>query len=144
MVMPLSAAVSRIMTFEVDGRMFGLSIDNVVETRRLGWDKVQYLKQSATFTWRGRTLPLLFLSELLELETRPTQQEPMNKRNDIAVLVVKHYAERIGLVVDRFHGGMDLIVRPMEGVLAKLNTFSGTALRGDGSVMLVLNLRGLL
>jgi two-component system chemotaxis sensor kinase CheA len=39
---------------------------------------------------------------------------------------------------------MELIVRPMDGVLANLGAYSGTALQGDGSVLLVLNLRGLL
>jgi two-component system chemotaxis sensor kinase CheA len=142
LVMPLSAAVTRVMTFEVQGRQFGLPIDSVVETQRIDTHQVQYLKQSATFPWRGRTLPLLFLSDLLELET--SLDGIAAKRNDIAVLVVKHAAERVGLVVDRFLGGMELIVRPLDGVLAKLDAYSGTALLGDGSVLLVLNLRGLL
>jgi two-component system chemotaxis sensor kinase CheA len=39
---------------------------------------------------------------------------------------------------------MDVILKPMEGVLGDLQGYAGTALLGDGSVLLVLNLRELL
>ena len=50
----------------------------------------------------------------------------------------------VGLVVDRFREGMEVILKPLDGVLASLRGYSGTALLGDGSVLLVLNLKELL
>jgi two-component system chemotaxis sensor kinase CheA len=137
--LPLSAAVSRVMTFEVCGQEFGLPIDSVVETMRLSLEEVAHIKQHATFLWRDRTLPLVHLGDLLQLEHSDGEEE-----QEVAVLVVKHYGERVGLVVNDFQEGIDVILKPMEGVLGDLQGYAGTALLGDGSVLLVLNLRELL
>lgn len=48
-----------------------------------------------------------------------------------------------GLVVDHFREGMDIILKPFDGILAGLPGYSGTALLGDGRVLLVLNLKEL-
>ena len=47
-------------------------------------------------------------------------------------------------MVDGFRERMEVIVRPLDGVLAGLSGFSGTALLGDGRVLLVLNLPDLI
>ena len=46
--------------------------------------------------------------------------------------------------VDHFHGATDILLKPLEGVLAGLCGIAGTALMGDGSVLMVLNPKELL
>jgi len=46
----------------------------------------------------------------------------------------------LGIVVDDFESTVDILLRPLEGVLAALPQYSGSALLGDGSVLLILNL----
>jgi two-component system chemotaxis sensor kinase CheA len=50
----------------------------------------------------------------------------------------------VGLVVDAFHEGAEVILKPMEGVVADSRLFCGTALMGDGSVLLVLDVKEVL
>jgi two-component system chemotaxis sensor kinase CheA len=38
---------------------------------------------------------------------------------------------------------MDIILKPLDGVLAQMSAYAGTALLGDGSILLVLNLKEL-
>ena len=64
--------------------------------------------------------------------------------DELAVLVVRLGNESIGLLVDAFHETVDIILKPMSGVLAGISTYSGSALLGDGSVLMVLNVKGLL
>jgi len=45
------------------------------------------------------------------------------------------------LAIDTFGEGLELIVKPIEGNLAAAPGYGGTALLGDGSVLLVLDLR---
>ena len=59
-------------------------------------------------------------------------------------MVARVGRERVGIVVDGFRERMEVIVRPLDGLLAGLAGFSGTALLGDGRVLLVLNLSDLL
>ena len=61
-----------------------------------------------------------------------------------AVLVARVAGAAVGLVVDRLREGIDVILKPLEGVLAGMRGYSGSALLGDGRVLLVLNLKELL
>jgi two-component system chemotaxis sensor kinase CheA len=46
--------------------------------------------------------------------------------------------------VDDFRETVDIILKPMSGILGGLGGFSGSALLGDGSVLMVLNPRELI
>ncbi|HEX4856779.1 MAG TPA: chemotaxis protein CheW, partial [Limnobacter sp.] len=54
-------------------------------------------------------------------------------------LVIRHDGENVGLVVDDFRETIDIILKPMAGILSSLSVYSGSALMGDGSVLMVLN-----
>ena len=49
--------------------------------------------------------------------------------------------ESVGILVDEFHETVEIILKPMTGVLAGLTAYSGSALLGDGSVLMVLNVK---
>jgi two-component system chemotaxis sensor kinase CheA len=58
--------------------------------------------------------------------------------------VVRHGGEQVGLLVDRFCGVADVILKPLPGSLAGLAGYAGTALLGDGTVLMVLNTKELI
>jgi two-component system chemotaxis sensor kinase CheA len=47
----------------------------------------------------------------------------------------------VGLLVDDFRETVDIILKPMTGVLAQISAYAGSALLGDGSVLMVLNIK---
>ena len=67
-----------------------------------------------------------------------------NESDEVCVLVVNNGQGDFGLIIDKFHEGIDVIQKPLEGVMAGFNHFSGTALLGDGRVLLIINLQELL
>ncbi|WP_119156634.1 chemotaxis protein CheA [Caldimonas tepidiphila] len=133
--LPLSMAVTNVMIVEAAGRRFGVPMDLIVETVRVHAEDIHRFKQARTAVLRGRIVPLRGLGELLALDA----PELANDDGELAVLVVRIAGENVGLVVDQFHGASDIILKPLEGVLAGLTGFAGTALMGDGSVLMVLN-----
>ena len=133
--LPLSMAVTNVMIIEAGGRRFGVPMDLIVETVRVHTEDIHHFKQARTTVLRGRIVPLRSLHELLSLDTPPLT----NEDSEYAVLVVRFGHESVGLLVDQFHGSSDIILKPLEGVLAGLTGFAGTALMGDGSVLMVLN-----
>ncbi|MBK1714870.1 hypothetical protein CKO43_19090 [Rubrivivax gelatinosus] len=138
--LPLSMAVTNVMVIESAGRRFGVPMDLIVETVRVHGDDIHCFKQARTTVLRGRIVPLRALNELLALDTEPLK----NADGEFAVLVVRLGTEAVGLLVDQFHGASDIILKPLEGVLAGLTGFAGTALMGDGGVLMVLNPKELL
>ena len=47
----------------------------------------------------------------------------------------------MGLLIDGFRETMGVIQKPLNGFLSGLSAFSGSALMGDGSVLMILNIR---
>jgi two-component system chemotaxis sensor kinase CheA len=138
--LPLSMAVTHVMVVESAGRRLGVPMDLIVETVRVHADDIHHFKQAQTTVLRGRIVPLRALNDLLALDAHPQR----NEQGELAVLVVRIGQQNVGLLVDQFHGASDIILKPLEGVLAGLIGFSGTALMGDGGVLMVLNPKELL
>jgi two-component system chemotaxis sensor kinase CheA len=138
--LPLTMAVTRIVTIECCGRMFGIPMDIVAETVRLRSDQIHRIKTTETFVLRDSVIPILRLASSLQLP----DQGRAGQADEEAIMVVRIGRERIGIVVDGFRERMEVIVKPLEGVLEGMSGFSGTALLGDGRVLLILNLQELL
>jgi two-component system chemotaxis sensor kinase CheA len=128
------------MTIASDGQMFGVPMDMVVETVRVPITNVRSIKQRQATVLRGRIVPLMSLNTLLGLAAPPLT----NDDEELAALVVRVGEESVGLLVDEFHGTADIILKPLGGVLGQLKAYSGSALMGDGSVLMVLNLKEML
>jgi two-component system, chemotaxis family, sensor kinase CheA len=135
--LPLSMAVTRVMIVESDRQIFGVPMDHVVETVRVPKSSVHTIKQSRTTVLRDRIVPLKSLNALLGLSAEPQA----NADNELAVLVARVGGEVVGLLVDDFCETVDIIQKPLNGVLSGLGAYSGSALMGDGSVLMVLNLK---
>ncbi len=129
--LPLSMAVSQVMAFRVGGQRFGIAMDRVVETLRLPPRQLFTIKHQEAFLLRDRLVPVQRMRGLLGLP-------PAAAGEEMAVLVVRVHGEPLGLVIDDFDEGMETIVKPLEGVLGGLPGLVGTALLGDGSVLLVV------
>jgi two-component system, chemotaxis family, sensor kinase CheA len=139
LALPLSMAVTRVMVVEACGGMlFGIPMDQIAATVRVHRDEVRRLKQSEAFVLRDAIVPLIRLDRLLQMEPPPGVGD-CNEED--AVLVVRSSGGLVGLVVDQFHEGMDIILKPFNGILANIQGYSGSALLGDGRVLLVLNLK---
>jgi two-component system, chemotaxis family, sensor kinase CheA len=138
--LPLSMAVTNAMIIESNGRIFGVPIDVVVETVRVPRQSIRTIKKSLTTVLRGRIIPLQSLNGLLGLSA----PQKANDEDELAVLVVHHLGEAVGVIVDNFRETVDIILKPMAGVLAGLTAYSGSALLGDGSVLMILNIKEIL
>ena len=137
--LPLSMAVTKVMIVESDNQIFGVPMDHVVETVRLPLSAIHTIKNNQTAVLRDRIIPLKGLNALLDI---PIDQR-VNENDEIAVLIARVGADVVGLMVDDFKETMDVIQKPLSGVLAGLSAYSGSALMGDGSVLMVLNTRGI-
>jgi two-component system chemotaxis sensor kinase CheA len=133
--LPLSMAVTNVMVIASDKQIFGIPMDLVVETVRLPATAIQSIKQQRTTVLRGNIIPLISLNSVLGLD-KPQQK---NEEDEFALLVVKSQGEVLGLLVDDFSEVIDIILKPLPGELANMPIYSGSALLGDGSVLLVLN-----
>jgi two-component system chemotaxis sensor kinase CheA len=136
--LPLSMAVSRVMTVALGKNLFGVPMDLIQGIVKVPRSDIVRIKECEAFVLRDRVVPLLRLTQLLDLPDEPAAGE------EIAVLVVRVNGQTIGLGISAFGEGMEVILKPLEGMLAKIAGYAGTALLGDGRVLLVLDLKELI
>ncbi|MEH3159753.1 MAG: chemotaxis protein CheA [Sphingomonas taxi] len=137
--LPLSMAVTRVMVVDIGGSLYGIPIDHVVQTTRLDPALVQRIKHREVFVLRDEVVPLIRMTVLLG-----GTPAPVDRDRGEAVLVCRVEGRTVGLVIDDFREGMDVILKPMTGLLAEVSGYCGTTLLGDGRVLLVLDLKELL
>ncbi|SDE97534.1 chemotaxis protein CheA [Rhodospira trueperi] len=141
--LPLAMAISRVMMTTLADQPFGIPMDYVVETVRIRRSDIHHIKDREATVLRGRVVPLRRLRSLLGIETVIDVWDSGGVLEE-AVLVVNDGSGHTGLVVDDFEENVEVILKPMEGIMARFGHYSGTALLGDGRVLLVLNLREIL
>jgi two-component system chemotaxis sensor kinase CheA len=139
LTLPLSMAVSNVMIVDIHGQHFGVPMELVVEIVRIHEREIHALKNQRVAVLRGKIVPLFGAAQLLQLST-PSKA---NADGELAVLVTRVAGETVGIIVDGFAQTIDVILKPLEGPLAGLAGFCGTALLGDGSVLMVLDLKEL-
>ena len=133
-------AVTRVMMVEVGGSLVGIPMDVIVETVRLSQKQIYSIKQSETFVLRDMIVPLVRTNRLLGIPDGFGRQSELG----LPVLVVRVKGALVGLAVDQLRENIDVILKPFDGFLSGLRGYAGTALLGDGRVLLVLNLKEIL
>jgi two-component system, chemotaxis family, sensor kinase CheA len=135
--LPFSVMMTRVMTVEAGGQMFGIPLDAVVETVRVRREQIQPVGQAHAFVLRDQTVPLVALGPTLGWAKAESAA-------DATVVVTSSGGLLGGLEVDRLGGRMDVMLKPLEGLLSGIPEIAGTTVLGDGSVLLVLDVKEVL
>jgi two-component system chemotaxis sensor kinase CheA len=128
--LPANALTTRLLVVEVGQDRYAVPFDQIAETARVGADRLMALGTGTACVLRDRTVPVL--AALLGGTDGASLP---------AKLLVTHASgEPVALRVDGFGERIDAMVRRPTGLLAGMPSVAGTALLGDGGVLLVLNL----
>ncbi|MGH8289149.1 MAG: chemotaxis protein CheA [Steroidobacteraceae bacterium] len=136
--LPFSVMMTHVLTVEAGGQMFGLPLEAIIETVRIPQAAISSVGTAPAVVLRNRTLPLIDLAAVLGAET------PQADEDGATVVVAAAHGEWGAFRVDRIVERLDLILKPLEGLLAGTPGILGTTLLGDGRVLLVLDLAEML
>ena len=137
--LPMNIALMRIMVVESGGQVFGIPMDAVSETVRLTPDRISRFKNNDGFVLHDRVVPICSLAELMSLPVRATAD------GQVRLVVVAEVGGRTtALEVDGIRDRLEVVLKPMQGLLSNARGYAGTTLLGDGAVLLVLDLKEIL
>lgn len=136
--LPYSILMTPLITVEAAGQIFGIALERVVETRRVAASDISTVGAARVFVHRGHAIPLVDLAATVGGSiSRPSA-------DDVQVVVTLIEKTMCGVEVDRIGEKMDILMRPVEGVLAGLEGIAGVTILGDGRVMLILDIEAML
>ncbi len=96
---------------------------------------IEWIENAPLYRLRGRLLPLVFLSRLLD--PRRTCDLAADRENFIAVLDAD--GRRFGLVVDGLADPEEIVVKPLSAVLKNIGLYSGATMLGSADLALILD-----
>jgi two-component system chemotaxis sensor kinase CheA len=134
--LPMNITMLRIMVVEAGGQIFGIPMDAVSETVRLSPEQISRIKNNDGFVLHDRVVPICSLAELMNLP-------PRNSTNaEARLVVVAEIGGRITAIeVDAIRERMEVVLKPMQGLLSNARGYAGTTLTSDGAVLLILDMK---
>jgi two-component system sensor histidine kinase and response regulator WspE len=131
--LPLTLSVVRTLMVEISHEPYAFPLARVDQIVKLDQTDIYTVEGRQYFTKDGQNIGLIAAHNVLELpEASPATEA-------LCVIVISDQANAYGLVVDRFLGERDLVVRPLDPRLGKVRDISASALMDDGSPVLIVD-----
>jgi two-component system chemotaxis sensor kinase CheA len=139
---PLTLAIISALVVESGGLPFAIPQLGVVELVRLAAEdrhKIERIHRHEVFRLRHRLLPLVHLNQVLDLPG-PSDAES----HDVNIVVVQVGDEQFGLIVSAVYDTEEIVVKPVGQLLKSLSVYQGTTILGDGRVIMILDVAGII
>jgi two-component system, chemotaxis family, sensor kinase CheA len=130
--LPASITVTRVMMFEVDSQVYGIPVEGLNETIKINPNQIRCVKRGESYVLRNKLIPLYRMNKLLGINR-------VAKSEEMPILNLNINGTTAGFIVDKLLEGVDVIIKPLEGIMSRFPLYSGAAVLGDGRVLLVIN-----
>lgn len=131
--LPLTLSVMRSLLVEIGGEPYAFPFAHIVHALKLPVDQVRTLEGLQHFTLNGQHIGLVGAHQVLDSSV------PDHSESELAVIVLGAAPDLYGLVVDRFLGGRELIVQPIDPRLGKIKDIAAASLMEDGAPVLIVD-----
>ena len=137
--LPLTLAIISALLVGSGAEVYALPLSSVIESLRLDPGLVRTVNGREVLMLRDRVLPLVRLRHLFQ-----TPALGGDGRGRPYVVVVGGAEKRVGLVVDRLMGSQEIVIKALDDYLGENDGVAGATIQGDGSVVLILDVAGLI
>jgi two-component system sensor histidine kinase and response regulator WspE len=131
--LPLTLSVVRTLLVEISDKPYAIPLARIDQIVTLERSEITYVENRQYFTMNSQNIGLISAHQVLEL---PAVKQEISS---VSIIVISDQNSTYGLVVDKFLGERDLVVRPLDPRLGKVADISATALLGDGSPILIID-----
>lgn len=136
--LPVTLAIIQALVIQSAGEIFCVPLNSVLESIMVQPNEIMTVEGHEVVTLRGRTLPLIHLSRIFELEGRDA-----NVDGNLYVVVVGLAQHRVGLVVDELLGQRDVVIKSLGTALSAVPGLAGATELGANRTVLLLDVAAL-
>ena len=130
---PLTLAIIKALLFRVEDRVYAMPLASVLEIARVNRPEIHRVDNHDVIQLRDDVLSLVHLHGLTRKD---------NTAAKMYVVITTLGDRKFGLVVDSLVGEEELVIKALEDQLVATDLVSGASILGDGTVVLILNIAG--
>jgi two-component system chemotaxis sensor kinase CheA len=136
--LPLTLAIIQALTVEAGGEVYGIPLSNVIENIRVTANEIKSIEGREVLNIRDRIYPVVRLGSLVSgsSELAPAEWK--------YIVIIGIGEKHFGILVDRLHGQEEIVMKSMGEYLKGTEGVAGACITGDGNVILILDMAGLL
>lgn len=131
--LPLTLAIMQVLIIGVSGKKYAIPLNSVVESIRIEKSEIETISGGEAIFLRGKPLPIVYLSSVFNIE----ESEKLSDK--LSIVVLGFGEKRAGLVIDEMLGKLEIVIKPLGNYLGKVKGISGSAILGDGSIIMILD-----
>ena len=131
--LPLTLSVVRTLLVEIAGEPYAFPLARLDQIEAIETSKIVVMEGRECFNLDGVSIGLISARQVMGFAE--TAEAP----SMIPVVVISDHHKVYGVVVDRYLGEQDLVVRPLDPRLGKVANVTAAALMGDGQPILIVD-----
>ncbi len=130
--LPLTLAIMRALIVKVEDELFAIPLNTVTELVKLKEGLIKTVDKNEVMVLRKAVIPLVDL-----LRTFSINRE---KKKDGYVIICNIGEKTVGIKVHSVVGQEEVVIKPLGEFLKNIKGISGATIRGDGKVILILDI----
>ena len=131
--LPLTLSVIRALLVEISGEAYAFSFAQILRAIKIAPADIGTVEGRQHFMLDGKQVALVGAHQILDCGSVAHDEQ------GVPVVVIGSHQSMYGVAVDRFLGGRELVVQPLDPRLGKIKDISAGALMEDGSPLLILD-----
>ena len=131
--LPLTLSVVRALLVEIGGEPYAFPFARILRTLKVARAELSTLGGREYFSLDDKQIGLVSAHQVLDCGQPPAVTD------ELSVVMLGSGQSVYGLVVDRFLGGRELVVQPLDPRLGKIKDIAAGALMEDGSPLLIVD-----
>lgn len=135
--LPLTLSVIRTFLVEIGGEPYAFPLARIDRCLLLSKTDLEVVEDRQYFRFDDNNISLVDIHDVLELEKEGTTKE------ELPIVIISNRSNTYGLLVDKFIGESDLVVRPLDHRLGRVPDISAAAVMLDGSPILIFDVEDL-
>lgn len=140
--LPLTMAIVPSLLTVVDGEVFAIPVETIVEIVQLPPESMPTVQGKITARVRERIISVVALNELFAWHGTHDQLSACHPPGTL--VVVGHDGNELALAVDDLLGEQDVVIKSLEENFQNVEGIAGASILGDGRVSLILDVSALL
>ena len=140
MTLPLRLTSSRALLVHTSGELFAIPLNNVERIIHARPEEITPLEGHDTVRYNGQPIPLIWLSDVLELSRGDAQ----SNQTHIPVVILSAIERRMAFAVDGLAGEQEVVIKGLGKQLVRVGGIAGATIMGTGDIVLILNVADLI
>jgi two-component system chemotaxis sensor kinase CheA len=141
--LPLTLAILPSLLVDIDGDVFAMPMESVIEIVRVARDQLTTVHGRRTAWVRKRAISVVELEHVLRW-TGGKACDHSGVADDATIVVIGESNSELGLAVDSVLGEQDVVIKAITENYRNVAGITGASILGDGRVSLILDIAALI